>query len=183
MKEAGFKTSFIKFFPFMKYSFMDEYNRTSLFIKGKKYPVFGRNFYKGFLNIHQSTDTNAAGFYNIIKDPNLLWDTAVVNFRMIVEALQHAGVMVVFVNPPERKLSANRQNPFSKTADSIFKRIADDYHLKHFHFEDVQYSDRYFVDDIHLNEPGTRIYSLQLADSITAIFPQTKQPPRVIGGH
>lgn len=171
MKQAGHSTSLIKILPFTKYSFLDEYNRTSLFVKGKKYPVFDHNIYKGFLNIHQQMNSNAAGLYNIKTSSDKLWDTAITYFRNTVVALQRKGTMVVFVSPPEKKSSRARGTAFRKTTDSIFTAIANEYHLKQLHFEnDAIYTDDYFVDDIHLNEPGTRIYSIQLADSIKSIL-------------
>ena len=171
MAQAGHSTSLIKILPFTKYSFFDEYNRTSLFVKGKEYPVFDHNIYKGFLNIHQQMNSNAAGLYNIKTGSDTLWDTAITYFRNAVTALQQKGTVVVFVSPPEKKSSGARGTTFRKITDSIFTVIANEYHLKQLHFEnDAVYTDGYFVDDIHLNEPGTRIYSMQLADSIRNIL-------------
>ncbi len=177
MKQASFFTPLIKAFPFTKYSFFDEYNRTALFIKGKPYPAFDHNIYKGFLNIHQNSNSRMPDLYNSKTfDAYQLWDTNITCLKNTIATLQHAGTMVVFVTPPERSSSTNRTMPFRKLTDSIFTGIANEYHLKHFHFEHVAlYTDDYFVDDIHLNEPGTRIYSRQLADSIKIIFPYYKQ--------
>jgi hypothetical protein len=170
MNRTGYLTGLIKIFPFIKYSFFDEYNRTSLFLDGTPYPVFAHNIYKGFLNIHQFTNTRATGLYNVKAEPDTLWEPAIIYFRNAVSALQHKGTKVVFVFPPERNNSMYRNIPFRKITDSVFIAIAHEYGLKQLHFEnDPQYTNDYFVDDIHLNEPGTRIYSIQLADSIKAI--------------
>jgi hypothetical protein len=178
MKQAGFLTTMMKIFPFTKYSFFDEYNRTSLFVKGKQYPVFDHNIYKGFLNTQPDTNVREAGLYNIKISPLKLWDTAIIYLRNTVARLQHDGSMVVFVSPPERNPSRYRGTAFRKATDSIFTGIANEYHLNYLHFENTAlYRDDYFTDDIHLNEPGTRIYSIQLADSIKGIYPDTKQPP------
>jgi len=172
MKRAGYLTGLIKSLPFTKYSFFNEYNRTSLFIKGNQYPEFGHNIYKGFLNIHPHMNSKAVGLFNPRPASDRLWDTAIIYFRNAVAEFQQKGTTVVFVFPPERISSMTRQSLFRKTADSVFKSIADEYHLTQFHFENNPvFSDAYFVDDIHLNEPGSKIYSMQLSDSIKKIFP------------
>ncbi|MEP7108430.1 MAG: hypothetical protein ABI760_10620 [Ferruginibacter sp.] len=175
MKQAGFVTPLIKVFPFIKYSFFDEYNRTSLFIRGKQYPVFDHNIYKGFLNIDQHTGTMSAGVYNTKTDLPELSETAIIYLKRAVFTLQQAGSMVVFVSPPEKTNSGSRGSAFNVMADSIFNSIAREFHLRYLHFENAaSFKDEYFVDDIHLNEPGSRIYSLQLADSIKGMDPFTK---------
>jgi hypothetical protein len=102
MRQAGFLTNLVKLFPFLKYSFFDEYNRTSLFVKGNPYPVFDHNIYKGFININQYINGKAAGVYNSEKKTSNLWDSAIISLRNLVVKLQRAGCMIVFVSPPER---------------------------------------------------------------------------------
>ena len=171
MHEAGFLTQLIKFVPFTKYSFFDEYNRTSLFLKGRKYPAFDHNIHKGFFNIHQHMNKAYGHVYNNTTGSDTLWEPAINYFRNAVSALQKKGSMVVFVSPPEKRSSRNEMTAFKKVADSIFTHIAREYHVRYLHFEnDPFYKDDYFVDDIHLNEPGTRIYSIQLGDSIKSIL-------------
>jgi len=90
--------------------------------------------------------------------------------------LKKKGCEVLFVSPPERALSPNRKEPVTKIADSIFTTIAKKNKLQMVRFENnTIFTDDYFVDDIHLNEPGTRIYSTQLADSIARLYPNIKQ--------
>jgi hypothetical protein len=176
MQRAGFLTPLIKICPFLKYSFFDEYNRTSLFVKGKPFPVFDHNIYNGFLNIHQFTKTKVTGLYNNEPKALKVWDTAVIYLQQTVMELKKKGCEVLFVWPPERPLSPNKKEPVTKTADSIFIDIAKRYRLQMMHFENnPAFTDDYFVDDIHLNEPGTRIYSTQLADSIASFYPDLKQ--------
>ena len=178
MNQAGFLTSLMKIFPFTKYSFFDEYNRTSLFVKGNPYPIFGHNNYKGFFNIHRYINSRAGDLYNNQTGSDSLWEPAISYFRNTISSLQHKGTIVLLVSPPEKRASANRGTAFKKTADSIFTSISNEYHLKYLHFEnDPLYIDDYFVDDIHLNEPGTRIYSVQLADSIKSTYHYAKLRP------
>lgn len=171
MCKAGFLTGLIRVFPFTRYSFFDEYNRTSLFITGKPLPVFGHNIYKGFLNIHEQMNSQAADLYNSKTITDSLWPPAISYFKRTIDMLQKKGTAVIFVWPPERISSGGRKLAFRKTADSVFINIAEQCHIKQLHLEhDMKYTDSYFVDDIHLNEPGTRLYSIQLADSIKTIL-------------
>lgn len=172
MHRAGFPTSIMKVFPFMKYSFFDEYNRTSLFVKGRSYPVSDHNIYKGFINIHHGTNNKLTGIFNLRSFNDQLHDTAITYVKNTVAAFQQKGTTVIFVSPPEKKNSRFKTMAFRKTADSIYTAIANEFHLKYLHFENsALYTDNYFVDELHLNEPGARMYSLQLADSIKTLLP------------
>ncbi len=171
MNQAGFLTTLIRTLPFTKYAFFDEYNRTSLFVKGKQFPLFGHNIYKGFLNIHEDINSKAADIYNSGTGADSLWKPSIIYLKNAVKALQDKGTIVVFISAPEKNESERRRTGFRKTADSVFTSISNEYHIKYLHFEnETTYKDEYFVDDIHLNEPGTKIYSKQLADSIIRIL-------------
>jgi hypothetical protein len=171
MMEAGFLTNLVKMFPFLKYSFFDEYNRTSLFVKGKPYPVFDHNIYKGFININQYVNGKAEGIYNPQKQTANLWDSAIMSLNNVVVKLQRAGCMIVFVSPPERSDSGSREDPLQKR-QMLFLQYCSRYQVRWLHFEnDPLYTNEYFSDEIHLNEPGTKIYSKQLADSIKSFYP------------
>jgi hypothetical protein len=171
MSHAGFLTSMINIFPFTKYSFFDEYHRTSLFVKGNPYPVFDHNIYKGFLNIHQHINSKLPNPFNVDTAAKKLSGTSIMYFRKTVTALQQKGSKVILVWAPLRSSARNKYSQTKKSSDSLFNHIANEFHLKQFHFEnDALYLDQFFVDDIHLNEPGTRIFSLNLADSIKSIY-------------
>lgn len=170
MNNAGFLTGMMRVAPFTKYSFFDEYNRTSLFVKGNTIPEFDHNIHKGFLNIHPHMNSEATYLYNI----DGLWAPAVGYFETTVQALVDKGCKVVIVTAPERSNSIYRTSAFRYTVDSVFNRVALKYHVPFLHFEKdtISYPAGYFVDDVHLNEPGTRIFSRQLADSLMKYFPK-----------
>lgn len=171
MRQAGFPTALINIFPFTKYSFFDEYNRTSIFVTGKPYPEFDHNIYKGFMNIHQAKNSKAEEVFDLRSFNDQLWDTAITYIRNTVSALQQKGTTVIFVFPPEKMNSRFKTMPFRKTADSIYAGIANEFKIKQFHFEDSPlFTDDYFTDELHLNEPGSRIYSIALADSIKTLL-------------
>ena len=171
MNQAGFLTALIKIFPFTKYSFFDEYNRTSLFVRGNPYPVFDHNIYKGFLNIHQTVNSRLPNPYNADTLSKKISETAILYFKNTLTLLQQKGNNVVFVWPPLRSNARNKKTDVTRSSDSIFSHLANEFHIKQFHFEnDVLYNDEYFVDDIHFNEPGSRIYSINLGDSINSLY-------------
>jgi hypothetical protein len=176
MKQVGFNAGLIKCFPFTKYAFFDEYNRTSLFVKGTPFPLFDHNIYKGFINIHQHAGSAMPGLYNTKSDSTsfVLWDTAVYYLRKTITSLQRNGTTVVLITPPEKKASFRRSEkmPFKKISDSVYRVLAEEYHLKYFHFENSElFSDDLFSDETHLNEPGTKVYSRMLGDSIKTLYP------------
>ena len=164
MNSAGFRTGAINAVPFLKYSFFDEYNRTSLFVPGAPLPRFDHNIYEGFLNIHKNLNSDAIYLYNI----DGLWLPAIAYFENTIKVLLQSKVQVVLVSAPERRNSVYRQSHFRKTVDSIFESTARKYAIPFLHFENdtTVFTEEYFVDDVHLNEPGTRIYSMKLADSL-----------------
>lgn len=176
MRLAGFPTPLIKALPFTKYSFFDEYNRTSIFVKGNPFPIFAHNIYKGFMNPHQYIKGKAAdNLYNTTPGLNSLWEPSIVYLRNTIVSLQHAGSTVILVSPPEKRNSLNRESSLKNNTDSIINIIAQAYHVRYLHFESTfENREEYFVDDIHLNEPGTKIYSMLLADSIKKIYPYVK---------
>ena len=170
MHQAGFSTVLIKIFPFIKYSFFDEYNRTSIFVTGKPYPVFEHNIYKGFLNIHQVTNSQLPSPYTRDTVSRKISDSAIMYFKNTLTLLQQKGSDVLIVWPPLRSSAKKFKADFVKTCDSILSTIAKEYRIKQFHFDyDTTYKNEYFVDEIHLNEPGSRIFSKQLGDSINSL--------------
>jgi hypothetical protein len=176
MKNAGFLTPLVKIFPFLKYSFFDEYNRTSLFVKGKPYPSFDHNSYNGFLNIHQFLKANGQQVYNVPPVSARLSPGAVVDLENSIRLLQENNAAVVFIWPPLRSTARYKKLAIERKADSIFLNIAYKFKLAQFNFEnDSIYKDEYFVDDIHFNEPGARIYSRAIGDSIRSLLVKIKK--------
>lgn len=171
MNQTGFLTGLIKIAPFTKYCFFDEYNRTSLFVKGKPYPKFDHNIYKGFLNIHQRMGNPLPVAYNSDIDYKVVSDSAIGYLKNTLTMLQQKGSKIVFIWSPLKSTAQHNQTTIATTCDSILTQIAKERNIKIFHFEnDTIYRDDYFVDDIHLNEPGSRVFSRKLGDSINSVF-------------
>lgn len=170
LNRAGYPTHLIQLFPFIKYSYFDEYNRTSIFVN-KSIPKFNHNIYNGFINIHQPL--NVIQVYKPTNEIDTLKVSgeAIDNLNKIVINLQHAGTTVVFIEAPEKSTASERSSPYKKLSDSIIQNLVTKYNLKFMSFENLFNNDAYFSDQFHLNEPGTRIYSRSLGDSINKYFP------------
>ena len=125
MKQTGFLTSLIKIFPLTKYSFFDEYNRTSLFVKGKPYPVFDHNIYKGFLNIHQITNSKLPNLYNTDTLSKAISHTAIQYLKTTITLLQLKGSKIIFVRPPVRSSARNKKTDITISSDSIFNQLTN----------------------------------------------------------
>ncbi|MEP6675111.1 MAG: hypothetical protein ABJA78_08145 [Ferruginibacter sp.] len=169
MSSNGFP-KFISYFPFLKYSFFDEYNRLSIFTEGSKIPQFDHNIYKGFLNVDQFVNrTGKIVFGNNIKE--IISDTAVTDVKSAISLFVNRNIRVVLVYPPEKKSGIVFNSQVKKQADAILSSISQEYKIPLWHFDTAAvYTNEYFVDDVHLNEPGTRIYSKQIADSILSLL-------------
>lgn len=165
MRQNGFPVA-IKYLPFLKYSFFDEYNKMSIFINGKQVPRFAHNNYKGFLNVDEFINRKGAVVFgnDVIET---ISDSAVNYIKEALDIFAKLGIKTVLVYPPEKKSSPEYSLPVKKQADSIFHGLAASYKIPFWHFDTAAvYTDEYFVDAVHLNEPGSRIFSGQIADSI-----------------
>lgn len=165
MQLAGFPMNTMHYIPFLKYAYFDEYNRTSIFINGNKLPVFGKNIYRGFVNVHEGLQQNNFGDFgkSTKAEFSFLPEQSLIN---TIQILQSKGTLVVFLKPPYRdqeKLS----DSFTVKSDSSFNAIVKRYNIPVINLTHIEkLKSEYFIDDIHLNEPGSEIFSRQLADSL-----------------
>lgn len=170
LKNAGFPMQAVHYLPFLKYAYFDEYNRTSIFIKGKELPQFGKNIYKGFVNVHEGLQQNNIGDFGKSgkAEFSYLPETSLIQ---TIQQLQSKAVQVVFFKPPFRN-AAVLQDAFLQKSDSSFYAIARQYQIPIINLSHVEkLTPDYFIDDIHLNEPGATILSKQLADSLKKYIP------------
>lgn len=173
MQGAGYPTLAIRCIPFLKYSIMDEYNRTSIFVKGQPYPIFDHNNYRGFLNISKDTGLQSQRLYNSGRYSNdSIWHPALVLLDDLIKVWKESGTRVVFVYPPEKQHSPFQSWLFYREGIRLFDSVALTNQITSFHFEkDKRFTNEYFVDDIHLNNPGAIWYSLMLGDSLRSRKP------------
>lgn len=168
MKEAGHPVGLIRAFPFVKYMVMDEYNRISVFNPGRTIPVFDHNQYRGYLNVDRDTGRTEETLFHAARfEEDTIWKPSVQIFEEAINTFQHAGTTVVFVYPPEKDASPMRKWNLYIEGNKIFDSIAVVHRIPVFRFNGQhEFSDSYFVDNIHLNNPGATRYSIILGDSL-----------------
>jgi hypothetical protein len=171
MKEKGFPAGLIKTLPFLKYSFFDEYNRTSLFIgDGKIKKLFKHNYNKGFVNIFPDTGTDTLPpeqFFNTLPSNPRISDTSINTIQRLIEIFLAHKSRVIFVLPPLRLGETAEQSP---VADSIYTELAEQYQLPMLRADkSALFTKKYFLGKAHLNEPGSQILSSLVADFINSL--------------
>lgn len=179
MKENGFQTTLIKYFPFTKYSFFDEYNRTSIFINGSKIPESKYGFYKGFINMFPDAAPGSFGtgvktnsvFRDTLPKAEKINDTSAVAIRQTVEMFIKKGVHVIFLFLPAKNTIRKTDDPVSPFK-SFFLSLAAEYKIPVIRSDTSSaYLEKYFMDNIHLNQPGAKLLSLQVGNFIVMKYP------------
>ncbi|MES1220085.1 MAG: hypothetical protein ABUT20_31575 [Bacteroidota bacterium] len=174
MQKKGFPTSFIRLLPFIKYSFFDEYNRTSLFVgNGQIKKLFKHNYYKGFVNIFDDDNISSITAdtlqktntpFNTLPSSEKINDTAANTFRHTVKMFLSEGTRVIFLNLPERKKTITT---FSSPDDSFYLNLSKELNIPIIRADTSSlFTDKYFVGGNHLNEPGSELLSLLVANFI-----------------
>ena len=173
LNRNGFPTGLIKAMPFFKYSFFDEYNRTAVFIRGNRVQQFDHNIYNGFIN---GNKTIAPDTVSVKPDEQSMWrelpqskkinDSAATTFMQTVSLLQSKGTHVIFLFPP-RRINKRLQNEEFEQLNKFFLDLAVKSGIPVLRTDtSSQYSNEYFCDNYHMNEPGSRILSVQVANFI-----------------
>ena len=173
MNRKGFPTRLIQYMPFFKYSFFDEYNRTAVFVSGKPIPRFEHNIYSGFVNISREAYVDSGSVTRTkpmgpreLPQAEKINDTAAATFKQTIGLLRSKGTRIIFLFPPSRNkksLKKDEEQPLHRffleyaATNSIPVMRADTSSI---------YSDKYFSDNFHLNEPGSRILSVQVGNFI-----------------
>ena len=182
MHRNGFPTALIKYMPFLKYSFFDEYNRTAVLIPGRRVPQFDHNIYNGFVNIFKNnvSDTIAIQLTTPVSPKELpqaekINDTAANTFRQTIELLQAKGTRIIFLFPPSRS-NKRKDNNQLQLLSTHFIQLASTSGIPLLRADTSSvYSDSYFIDNFHLNEAGSRILSAQVAAFINSLANEDKQ--------
>ncbi|HEX5653036.1 MAG TPA: hypothetical protein VFX58_08180 [Chitinophagaceae bacterium] len=172
MKRHGFPTALIRVFPFLKYSFFDEYNRASLFRPQPHLPVTGHNPYKGFINIFPGPVEPSTGPiinktpFRALPTAKTINDTAALVLTQTVELLQANNCQIIFLFPPVRDRSAELTGRFLKF-ESFFINLAKSKNITMMRADTMElFSPGYFVDNGHLNVPGSVLLSQAVGNFI-----------------
>jgi lysophospholipase L1-like esterase len=117
------------------------------------------------------------------EDRAVTFSEASINMlKETVRRLEKAGTKVIIISPPLRITSSVEKKKMFNDADVIFRSIAKEYGAIFLDTDEgMFYDNKYFTDDLHLNEPGTRIFSKQvgsiLLKEIESKLPDTKRTP------
>ena len=162
----------MRILPFLKYSFLDEYNRTSLFVNGNPFPVFEHNIYRGFLNIHEGEKFNQNATFDMSKTDSIILSSQSKRYlQTLISNFQRAGSKIIIISPPEIPNSPDKKSGVHPLRDSLVNDLIQGRNIHHFHFRNSSsLESKYFTDEIHLSERGAKIFSVLLADSIKTIL-------------
>jgi hypothetical protein len=170
LQENGFPMQAIRFLPFLKYAYMDEYYKSSIFAKERPIPKFGHNIYNGFINLHPDEDMGGAT-YDIAEE------TAVVSYKstawidQLLKTYSAKNVKVVFIYPPQVPEIAISYKKHLSILDAEIEKLQKKYEFNILNCKQVpSLTSNYFVDQVHLNEPGTQIFSKYVAQYIKTVL-------------
>ena len=167
-----------RYLPFFKYCLFNEYSRRSLFQKQRPFQVKDHNIYKGFFNNQEFESKEGDVIFarqTIIKP---ISDSGINRVKNVVDQFTKAGSTVVLVLAPVNDKLSFAEKAFFAKADSIFESIAIQYNADYFRSNsEMHYDNKYFMDELHLNEPGSRIFSRQMGNYIRQKEMNIKKAP------
>lgn len=178
MKKAGFNTTIIRYLPFLKYSFFDEYSRSSIFLNEPSVPRFDHNIYKGFANIYKELREDTIHWQKINEfnpsakneDEEKISDTAVNNLKKIAGMFIKKGSRVIIVYPPGIKSTDSKRINYMQSVDSIYTNISSALNIPVYDANKLYvFPEKYFSDISHLNEPGTKIFSKMIGQYLDSM--------------
>ena len=156
----------VKYLPFLKYAYFDEYNRRSVFARPIKYERFEHNIYKGFINTHQFENTRGKIDFGIDTSNRPIDSLGINMIKEVITGFTKAGSQVILVSPPFKEDVQANTKPLSRVTDSVFLKLAEECKVPFIKSDDPIYTDDKFIDERHLNEPGSRIFSRKIGEYI-----------------
>lgn len=158
-------------FPFLKYAFFNEYYRSTLFAPDRSTKFFGKNSYKGFINIYpEKTKLLQGGIGNVVEATISSYDFSLVKkMENFLRIFNKTGAKCYFVQAPRLDyLMPNfKETELDKKGDSIFNLLSLKYKIPIINFKYCKnFTSDDFIDMGHLNEPATQKFSKMLADSL-----------------
>jgi hypothetical protein len=177
MKSNGWNTTLIRYLPFLKYTFFDEYNRATIFTQDelRANNLYDTNFYKGFVNLSGNMKTKNFTPAENKKEEKILDTTRVDEsylhflFQLIKEC-NAAHTQIVLIVPPDNKEAAYYTSMYKSKIVAATENIAAQYQLPCIRFDTMTvFKNNLFIDDTHLNTTGSRIYSIELGKQLNKL--------------
>jgi hypothetical protein len=167
LKEKGYRTWIIKIFPFLKYSYFDDYNRGTI-VQGLKGSPFEKNSvtYKGFINTNESHLQFARLDADVPLELHRSSNRHAQLFHETIEYCRTNGIQMILVFPPRLypKPPTLQQTIFM---DTMLTRTVSTYNLPYRRYDDTfQFKPYHFSDNIHLNKDGATRYSVMIGSYI-----------------
>lgn len=167
-----------RYIPFLKYSFFDNYNRSFVFKEKKEFEKFEHNIYKGFINPHHAGSGSTGINYVVNDEVTVVSKTSIEVLKETISKLKKGGTKIIIISPPLKKGISEAKKRKFEDADAIFKSIASENGSWFLNMNDMPvYEDKYFTDDLHLNEPGTKTFSTQVGLVLDSIVKGIKKAP------
>ena len=162
LTKNGFPMQAIRYFPFVKYAYMDEYYRNSIFTKERPIPRFRNNIYSGFLNIHENKNLAGVKYSSEEETTNISYRSTEW-MEQLLRTYASKQTKVVFIYPPQLNENGVSQKKFLDILDAELAKLKSKYSFSVLNCREI-IPRNYFVDEIHLNEPGTQIFSKYVAN-------------------
>jgi hypothetical protein len=172
LKAKGYRTWLVKIFPFLKYSYFDDYDRGNI-ITGFYGSPFEKDavIYKGFLN----KKNNGAGEIKMGMDEPAEIHTpdkkSVAVFYSLLDYCEQNEIKMLFVFPPRLYPDIKMRFVGTFTTDTMIQAAASRYHIPYTRYDEPGFfRPEEFSDNIHLNIKGSTRYSNILGEYVDSFL-------------
>jgi hypothetical protein len=174
LDDKGYDAGLVNIFPFLKYSFMDEYNRSSIIKSFYSKPVLeDAIIYKGFVNNNQNVfgpdamDTTDGAMHAY----SLPDSASVATLYSLLDYCKNEQIKVLFVFPPRIYQTKDGYVSGTDHPDTLAANTALRFQMPYQRFN-VRglFNLNEFSDKTHLNKNGTIHYSICIGQSIDSIL-------------
>jgi hypothetical protein len=171
LEEKNVHVGLVKFLPFLKWSYFDDYNRSNI-IAGFSGSPFIKNaiIYKGFIN--NTGDSTRKFEFNtaMMNSGSQIEAKNIIVLKEIIKTCKSKGIKLVFLFAPKIK-DASDYSSENLRMDAFITKISKDNNIPFKRFEDSTLFPIYeFHDKWHLNKSGAKRYSIMLGNLVNEIM-------------
>lgn len=177
LQQNSYHSNLLKFLPFTKYAYFDDYHRMSLLSIGgsPRSNLFDTVTYRGYtallLNPQKPLDTTAAFQRGPEDKPGFAaQDSSVLELHYLIQRLQKEKVQVVLLYPPAATMLPGYYSYQQQAAIATGQQLAETYKLPYYRFDTVSaFRAIHFIDHSHLTLEGAKIFSALLGQQLRAL--------------
>ncbi|MEO6404035.1 MAG: hypothetical protein ABIY51_09275 [Ferruginibacter sp.] len=171
LRQKKVNVGLIKVFPFLKWSYFDDYNRANI-IAGFAGSPFIKNaiIYNGFIN--NTNDSIRKFDFNTVMmaSGSQIEEQNVALLNDIISTCKKKRIKLVFLFAPEIK-DASDFTQENLRVDSFINKTSIVNNIRYKRFDDSTFFPLYqFHDKWHLNKSGTELYSIMLGSFVNEIL-------------